>query len=280
MSAHPAIGARRARETGAAAPMVRRVEGGRLAYYRAAADERFWDAHWETRVSAETYAGARRGELPFIEGVLLRHLPREGRILEAGCGLGQYVLGLSARGYPCEGVEWSRATVERVRAVVPELAIRTGDVTALDVPDGHYAGYISLGVVEHRQAGPDPFLQEAWRVLRPGGVALIAVPHLHALRRVKATVGWYRGRPTGLEFYQYAYSGRQMRAFLAQAGFRVIETRGYDPYKGLKDEWRGMVRVFRLPVVGRRLERWWRRSRWAKRHVGHMMMYVCRKEAR
>jgi SAM-dependent methyltransferase len=255
----------------------RRVEGQRLAYYLDVADIDFWEQHWKTYLSPALYQAAERGHLGWFEEPFIRYLPRPGRILEAGCGLGQHVLALRARSYDVEGVEWSSETVKAVRALYPDLPIRVGDVTRLDVPDGHYDGYISLGVVEHRQDGPEPFLQEACRVLRAGGVALISVPYFHYLRRLKARLGLYRGRSDDLGFYQYVFTGAELASLLQNAGFEVIDRLLYDGLKGIKDEIPLLRWVLRWPAIGWRLQH--RLQYWgcAERNLGHMILFVCRK---
>jgi SAM-dependent methyltransferase len=255
----------------------RRVEKQRLAYYLDAADADFWDRHWQARHSPRAYAEAERGELGWFEEPFTRYLPKPGRILEAGCGPGQYVLALRARGYDVEGVEWGVETVQAVRALYPDLPIRVGDVTRLEVPDGCYSGYISLGVVEHRQAGPEPFLQEAYRVLEPGGVALIAVPYFHPLRRLKARLGLYRGRPAGLEFYQYAFAEAEFAACLQAAGFGIVGRTIYAGVKGVKDEIPALRRMLGWRGAGWRLERWLQSWEWVERNLGHMILFACRK---
>jgi hypothetical protein len=52
--------------------------------------------------------------------------------------------------------------------------------------DGSLAGYLSFGVVEHFREGPFVVLTEAFRVLRPGGVAIITTPAPGYARRLKA----------------------------------------------------------------------------------------------
>jgi SAM-dependent methyltransferase len=259
------------------ARLVRRVENGRLAYYTGAADPAFWDRHWETDLSLDDYAAALQGSLGFFNDTFPRHLPREGRIVEAGCGLAKLVVALRKRGYDCEGVDSSAPTIRRVRAVMPDLPVRAADVLGLDVPDGRYAGYISLGVVEHRREGPEPFLGEAHRVLRDDGVLLVSVPHFHGLRRLKHALGLYGGNPEGLGFYQYAFRAGEMAAILEQCGFRVDAVYGYDPFKGLKDEAPSVLRIFACPGIGKRIERAWRNYAWAQRHLGHMILFACRK---
>lgn len=253
------------------------VENGRLAYYLETADVGFWNNHWKTYFSVESYAGAEAGALGPLEEVFTSHLPRPGRILEAGCGLGHYVVALRARGYQVEGVDWAEEIVAAVRSLYPGLSIRVGDAMRLDVPDGYYAGYISLGVVEHRHGGPEPYLREAWRVLKPGGVAIISVPCFHPLRQLKARLGLYRGRPDGLEFYQYAFSEAEFTALLQAARFEVIEWRLYGGFKGVKDEIPLLRQMFRWRGIGWRLQRWLQAWEWAERNLGHLILFVCRK---
>jgi len=167
--------------------------------------------------------------------------------------------------------------VQAVRALYPDLPIHVGDATWLEVLDGYYSGYISLGVVEHRREGPEPFLQEAYRVLEPGGVAFISVPYFHPLRRLKAYLRMYRGRPEGLEFYQYAFTETEFATLLQAASFEIIDRMLYGGFKGVKDEIPLLCQMFEWRGIGWRLQRWLRSWEWAERNLGHMILFVCRK---
>jgi len=115
----------------------------------------------------------------------VKYLPRDGRILEAGCGPGHVVEYLQRRGYDIEGVELSEPVVNEARRRYPHLRVSLGDVSALACPDNTYSGLLSFGVVEHFRAGPEAPLSEHLRVLRPGGIAVISVPSFTVLRRLK-----------------------------------------------------------------------------------------------
>lgn len=216
--------------------MLKIKEGQRLAFYSSRADRRFWDRHWRSIITASSYRSAREGLLGWFEEPFTRYLPVSGKILEAGCGMGQYVMALRARGYDTEGVEWSKETVTRVKELFPALPIRVGDVRHLRVKEGTYHGYISLGVIEHRRQGPDPYLKEAWRLLIPGGIAMFSVPHFNVLRRLKASLGFYRDHRGNEQFYQYAFSERELDVLLKKHGFRIADHWRYDGFKGLKEE--------------------------------------------
>ncbi len=254
----------------------RHMEGQRLAYYLDSADANYWDNHWRSYLSPQIYNDPENGYLDEYEGVFTRYLPKNGLIIEAGCGMGQYVLALQSRGYSIEGVDWSEETVAAVKSIRVDLPIRAGDVTKLDVPDSFYAGYISLGVMEHRHEGPEPFLREAHRVLAPEGIALISVPYINPLREIKASMGLYRGNPYGLEFYQYAYRYSEFKSILEQFGFRVMGVKRLSVRKGVKDEVK-FVRdgLERRNWFGNKLEQILRSS--FLNQFGHMIMLVARR---
>jgi SAM-dependent methyltransferase len=261
---------------------VRRIEHGRLAFYIRAADAGFWDEQWERIVPEGFYAYAEREGLGWFEEAFSCHLSKTGRILEAGCGLGQYVLALRTRGYETEGMDWAQETITAIKGRFPDLPV--GDATAIEAPDNTYQGYISLGVVEHRYDGPEPFLREALRVLAAGGIIIITVSYLNALRRFKALLGWYSGHVEGREFDQYAFSGAEFTRLLKQAGFEVVTSWGYDSYKGLVDEPPLLRAVSQRQLgcydVGAVLQRMLALSRFFENTLGHMQLVVCRKPVR
>lgn len=256
---------------------IRRVEGQRLAYYSARADVGFWDRHWQLHLSARAYHRAEKGDLGWFEKAFALWLPQRGHILEAGSGLGQYVLALRVRGYDAEGVEWAPETVGAVRKLYPDLPIRVGNLNRLEVPNGYYSGYISLGVMEHTREGPVSLLREAYRVLEPGGVAFISVPYFHALRKLKGRLNLYRGQIDGLEFYQYAFTENEFSDLLEGAGFEISDQMLYDGFKGVKDEISLLRQMMKWRWIGCRLQRRLQSWQWAERHLGHMILFVCRK---
>src|SRR5438067_10374146 len=117
-----------------------------LAYYSRAATEEFWAAHWAGEDVEALVAIARASPLTaIIEG----GLPREGTILEAGCGLGQYVVLLRERGHGVVGADWSLDALRRGRAAAGDAPLAVMDLRRLPIGSGALTGYLSLCVVEH-----------------------------------------------------------------------------------------------------------------------------------
>ena len=217
-----------------------------LAYYSVAAREEFWTEHWGGHSVEELLAVARVSPLtPLVTAAL----PAGGRVLEAGCGLGQYVLLLRERGWRAVGVDWSVDALAGCRRVA-RAPLAAMELRALAVRDGTIGAYISLGVVEHDPDGPDAILAEARRVLAPGGVIVVSVPYLNGLRRLAAPYLRRRGRrlaARGGSFYQYAFSRAELMDVLRRHGFAPRAAHPYDPVRILRGALKGIS-------VRRRLE--------------------------
>jgi SAM-dependent methyltransferase len=116
---------------------------------------------------------------------ILRYLPKDGKTIEAGCGLGRFVKYLTDQGYDIEGIEYNPEAVRTIRRLAPELSVLEGNILSLPYRDESLAGMISLGVLEHFQAGMEEPLREIRRVLKPGGILIISVPSQNRVRRIK-----------------------------------------------------------------------------------------------
>jgi SAM-dependent methyltransferase len=220
-----------------------------LAFYAVGADEVFWREHWGGHSTAELLAVAERSPLTrIIDGAV----PARGRVLEAGCGLGQYVVWLRRTGRAALGVDFTAEPLARCRAEFPATPLATMDLRSLGLASGSVTAYVSLGVVEHDPAGPDAILREARRVLEPGGVLVLSVPYLNGVRRLGAP--WIRRRQRRLrqqggEFYQFAFSRAEAQGFIERHGFSVRLLTPYDPARLLRAVWRALPGR-RHPVTG------------------------------
>jgi SAM-dependent methyltransferase len=166
--------------------------------------------------------------------VLLQYLPKEGLIVDAGCGVARWVIYLRRQGYRCFGLEYNHEACVISRENDPGIELLRSDVRNAPLKDGAVDAVISLGVVEHDENGPLDGLREAHRILKPNGLLVCAVPYNNFWRRLFVNrlqdyVTWRRRRGTWkLGFVEYRFSKREMRRYLGQLGFEEIATHPND----------------------------------------------------
>ena len=251
---------------------------GRIVYYAGKADKEFWDTLWASQISSEYYTKYETGQLDEYFPYFEQYISRNDRILEAGCGTARYVVALLARGYKnVSGIDWGKPTIDKVKTILPNLPIEVGDATNVTVENDFYDAYISLGVVEHREAGPEPFLTESFRIMKPGGIALISVPYVNPLRNLKRKFGCYRNLDVkGFTFYQYAFQKKEFENYLKEAGFQVLSAHGISGLYGLKEEIKIFAYFINNIPGGWKVEKLLKKCRFLDK-LGHMILFICKK---
>jgi SAM-dependent methyltransferase len=167
-------------------------------------------------------------EKELLHAVFLRHLPKQGLIVDAGCGTARWPIYLRRCGYRAMGIEIDHEAGRIARETDHGLDILQADVWHVPLKSQSVDAVLSLGVVEHNEAGPLGALREAHRILKAGGLLLLAVPYNNLFRRVfvnhlQTYVNWRRKR-AGQEFRfnEYRFSKRELRSFLAAADFAFV----------------------------------------------------------
>lgn len=127
-----------------------------------------------------------------------RHGPRQGRVLEIGCGLGHLLGWLSAGserrtqggGYRVYGTDINAWALEQARRNVPQGGFALASAEDLGAfPDGSFQIVIAKHVVEHLP-NPRQALSEMSRLLSPGGMLLLATPNLDSPMRAWKKERW------------------------------------------------------------------------------------------
>lgn len=239
-----------------------------------------WDDYWKkTSMEEELELVKTDGLLPIFSEIL----PKNGKILEAGCGLGKWIVTLSQKGYDIQGVDTNQYALQKLKEFYPEAKIKTADVRDLPFSKDSFDAYLSLGVVEHFEEGPDQAIKEAFRVLTSGGVAIIEVPFDSPLRklmrswnRIKGMIkapakalleglGIRKPRPElKMRFYEYRYEAGELESFAINVGFKDVKILPKDDLAGNRSIalWldfprlqRRQGKIFELNAVGKFLKK-------------------------
>lgn len=239
--------------------------------------EEFWTRVWDHQGGPQSSPInlSRKDEYRVI-APYLHSLPASAKIMDGGCGLGEWVMALTKKGYDMVGMDISRRTVEQLCSIFPESGFVHGDIRKTEYPEASFDAYYSWGVFEHFEAGPGDCIREAWRILKPGGLLFISVP-LDNLRQ--SVIGAFAAaRPHAPEdrFYQYRFTRSELAREITLNGFELVSLhpihkrqgvlRALHHELGMPYRWlltRGLSVVLAPFVPG-----WW---------IAHMMLAVARK---
>lgn len=189
--------------------------------------ERAYDAQYYAPWEGQGLDRARiwRGRMECVEG--LRAPPA--RLLDVGCGTGDFLRLARTRGWQVTGTELSPYAVQA--AAVDGLTVMGGEIWEAGFPSDAFDVVTCWHVIEHA-ADPRRLLEEVRRVLRPGGWLLLATPNLED-RIFRAAYVLARGRRPPLfeaderELHLFHFSAGTLRRLVAAAGLEVIEV-GFD----------------------------------------------------
>ena len=118
----------------------------------------------------------------FDDVVSLSGVPKEGRILEIGCGTGQATVPLARRGYSILCVELGEnlaAVAWRNLASYPRAEVLTADFEDVPLPEGAFD--LAISATAFHWLDPAVAYPKVARALRPGGaLALFWNEHVHS----------------------------------------------------------------------------------------------------
>jgi 2-polyprenyl-3-methyl-5-hydroxy-6-metoxy-1,4-benzoquinol methylase len=114
---------------------------------------------------------------------------RTGAVLDIGCGRGHFLNALRQRGWACTGTELSDKAANHARETLA-LDVRVGPFREGMFPDDTFDVVFLWHVLEHI---PDTFdaLMQVRRLLRTGGMLVVALPNLASWQARLSRYGWF-----------------------------------------------------------------------------------------
>ncbi len=144
------------------------------------------------------------------------------RVLDLGCGSGEFTAAVSRLGANAIGVDVAEAALERARASHPELDFRP---TPIDGPlefDDHSFDLVWASEVIEHVADTARWLSELRRVLKPRGRVLLTTPSHGRLRVLFGGVEQF-SEPLG--DHLHLYTRASLATLLAEFGFEQVRVR-------------------------------------------------------
>lgn len=143
-----------------------------------------------------------------------------GRILDVGCGRGLMLAALRRMGWECVGTEIDPGLAESVRRLHGFEVLEAWG-PELPFPDASFDAVTFWHSLEHT-ARPLRTLEEAARILRPGGLLIVEVPNADSLQARLGGSGWFHlDAPRHL----YHFGRRDLGEILLELKFSVRRER-------------------------------------------------------
>jgi SAM-dependent methyltransferase len=164
-----------------------------------------------------------RGIHPGVLAALCAAATPASRVLEVGCGTGNYVAALQAEvGCTCWGVDPSPEMLARARARRSAVQFAQGRGEELDVEPTSFDLLYSVDVIHH-VTDHDAYYRQAYRALAPGGRACTVTDSAWIIRH-RQPLSTYFPETVPPELARYPRI-EALRAHMAAAGFGGLDER-------------------------------------------------------
>lgn len=143
---------------------------------------------------------------------LLSAVPN-GKLLDVGCGSGEWLLQMKARGWRVEGVDFDKKAVDAAGS--QGIAVKHGSLEQQRYPDNSFDAVTLSHVIEHVPM-PLETVAECFRILKPGGRLVMFTPNGESLSHKLFKRDWRGLEPPR---HLHIFTLNSMNRLLRAAGF-------------------------------------------------------------
>lgn len=192
--------------------------------------------YWDNKYAQEHIAGKSSEEFRKQDfwPLLQKYLDKSKHYLDAGCGVGGWIIFLAEDGYNVEGIDTMARTVRALTEYDPSLTVKVASITRMPYKDASLDGVIAIGTLECVENAIDVALDEVKRVLAPQGLFFFEVPSVSFWRRwfylplktleklIKERLG---KKPT---FSSYLFTRNDVKKLLADHDLEMVEMHSHE----------------------------------------------------
>lgn len=152
----------------------------------------------------------------------------KGRLLDLGCGRGNYLMEAIRRGWDAQGIDVSKTNAEMIKNKTG-MDIFCGEIKGARYPSNSFDCVLLISVLEHLPE-PSPALHEIHRILAPGGLVYLVMPNAESLPcrladAVRGRIGNSRSSrlsPLSSPFHVIGFSGKTVEYMAQKNRFEVV----------------------------------------------------------
>ncbi len=177
-----------------------------------------------------------------------------GQLLDIGCGGGKYLLSMQQLGWQVEGVEFNPTAAQTCKE--SGLDVFPGELSAAAFPDNRFDVITARHVIEHI-ATPKSFINEIFRILKPGGIMVLVTPNSQALGRGWFGTHWYANE---VPRHLILFAPNNLQLLTSQEGFQSISMRTSSSPKIFLNSWDYLTKNSGKPSKRRKIRRFFARA--------------------
>jgi len=140
-----------------------------------------------------------------------------GRLLEIGCGEGDFLELAEAAGWKVTGIEYSEAAGQQARQRLKSGQVVCGELQEANLGSAQFDLCVISDVLEHVRS-PLNFLREIHRVLKPGGTLFVATPSTDSWSARLLKQKWMEFKTEHLTYFDQ----QTLQTALFKSGFREV----------------------------------------------------------
>jgi 2-polyprenyl-3-methyl-5-hydroxy-6-metoxy-1,4-benzoquinol methylase len=197
---------------------------------------------------ARVYRAVRRLTVRLRLRLVARHAPRIGRLLDVGCGTGEFLAHARGAGWDVVGVEPAAGAAGHAAAIGLTIH-RTAD---LDGIDEHPFDAVTMWHALEHMHEPGVQLTRAHRLLAPDGCLVVAVPNHDCVDAGAYAADWYAW---DVPRHLWHFTATTLGRLVGRHGFEVtgVHALPFDPfYIALMSERRGRPNLVRVASIAMR----------------------------
>jgi SAM-dependent methyltransferase len=212
--------------------------------YQDFTDKRLNYREWLKQASLEGYYDSKNIFKKFLSGLFVRSfmivVPKEkkGRLLDIGCGSGEFLHQLKNFGWEVFGVEISQQSADMGNK--RGLNIFCGELGGADFPENYFDVVVLSQTLEHVYS-PGAYLEKIHRLLKEGGLLIIGVPNIGCLEiQIFGRNCHALDVPRHLHFFSIS----SLRNYLEKYGFeveKVLSKKFSLPLQGIKNDLKNLI---------------------------------------
>jgi 2-polyprenyl-3-methyl-5-hydroxy-6-metoxy-1,4-benzoquinol methylase len=159
----------------------------------------------------------------YLHQIQRYHGREPGRLLEIGCGRGEFLVEAERAGWEAVGVEYSSAACEAARSRLQRGKVYCGQLSDTGLDSEHFDLCVIADVIEHVR-NPIAFLEEIHRLLKPGAALAVYTPSLDSWSARLMGQKWMEFKTEHLTYFDR----KTIQTALFKTGFhQVIIERGW-----------------------------------------------------